>query len=233
MALLPFITDEKLYEFTKELVDAALKGEAKVEKNPYVNVIDPFSALIDSARQNITLSEWMVQEKSRQIQKSFQNAVGDFHQHILGAVPGWEDAGDGGSYDVMSARKKVIAEVKNKYNTMNSGAQLAVYDKLASWIDYGKTGYTAYVVDVVPKNPKPYCLPFTPSERKVRRQTRENLLRIDGRSFYSLATGHKDALDQLYNALPKVLEEILGVRDEKLTSSTEFDQLFEKAYIKK
>ncbi|MGH7237547.1 MAG: Eco47II family restriction endonuclease, partial [Candidatus Saccharimonadales bacterium] len=96
MAKLSFLSDQDLYKLTKLLVDAALKSEAKVEKNPYANVIDPFSALIDAARQNIALSDWLRQEKSRQIQKSFQNAVGDFHQHILGAIPGWQDAGDGG-----------------------------------------------------------------------------------------------------------------------------------------
>lgn len=233
MPYLSFISDDDLIKFTKELVDAAIKSEGKVEKNPYKNVIDPFSALVDAARQNISIDEWMVQEKSRQIQKSFQNAIGDFHQHLLGAIPGWQDAGEGGSYDVINEKKKIIAEIKNKHNTMNSGTQLAAYDKLAHWIDYGKDGYTAYVVDIVPKNPKPYSLPFTPSERKVKRQTRENLLRIDGRSFYALATGQDDALDQLYNILPKVLETLLHIDDTTLTNSSEFNPLFAKAYHKK
>lgn len=233
MPYLSFISDENLVVYTKELVDAAKKAEITVEKNPYKNVIDPFSALVDAARQNISLEEWMLQEKSRQIQKSFQNAIGDFHQHILGSIDGWEDAGEGGSYDVINEKKQVIAEIKNKYNTMNSSSQLAAYDKLAHWIDYGKGGFTAYVVDIVPKSPKPYQLPFTPSERNVKRQTRNNLLRIDGRSFYALATGQNDALDQLYKILPKVLESLLGVDDATLTMSTEFTNLFSKAYANK
>ena len=233
MPYLPFISDEDLLKFTKELVDAALGAERKIEKNPYKNVIDPFSALVDAARQGISLEVWMEQEKSRQIQKSFQNAVGDFHQHILGAVPGWQDAGEGGSYDVISEEKKIIAEIKNKHNTMNSGLQVQVYDKLAGWLDYGKGGYTAYVVDIVPKSPKPYSIPYIPSERKIKRQTRENLLRIDGRSFYALATGHSDAIDQLYFALPKVLENILPVDDGTIVRGDEFSALFTKAYLKK
>jgi len=232
MALLPYISDKDLIKFTKELVDAALHAQESADKNPYKNVIDPFSALVDAARQGISLDTWMQQEKSRQIQKSFQNAIGDFHQHILGAVNGWKDAGDGGSYDVISDGKKIIAEIKNKYNTMNSSSQLAVYDKLANWIDYGKQGYTAYVVDTIPKTPNPYCIPFTPSNRKVKRPTRKNLLRIDGRSFYALASGQKDAIDQLYAALPKVLEIILEIDDSTLTNSTEFKHLFEKVYLK-
>lgn len=233
MSYLPYISDEKLLHFTKILVDAALEAEVNVEKNPYKNVIDPFSALVDAARQGISLEVWMEQEKSRQIQKSFQNAVGDFHQHILGAMPDWQDAGEGGSYDVISEENKIIAEVKNKYNTMNSGLQLQVYDKMANWLDYGKSGYTAYVVDVVPKSPKPYTKPYTPSERKVKRQTRENLLRIDGHSFYALASGYDNGLDLLYEALPAVLEKILDINDSVLINNDEFLTLFNKAYLKK
>ncbi len=233
MPYLPFVTDDDLKKFTKELIAAAIGAEHKVNKNPYKNVIDPFSALVDAARQKISLDEWILQEKSRQIQKSFQNAVGDFHQHILGATPGWQDAGEGGSYDVINEEKKVIAEIKNKYNTMNSSSQLQTYDKLANWLDYGKEGYVAYVVDIVPKNPQPYTIPYTPSERKVKRQTRDNLLRVDGRSFYALATGYPDAIDRLYSALPKVLEIILSVPEGTLVRGEEFSELFSKAYLKK
>ncbi len=232
MSLLSYISDEDFLQHTRTLVTAALSAEKKVEKNPYKNVIDPFSALVDAARQDISIDRWMEQEKSRQIQKAFQNAVGDFHQHVLGSVQGWKDAGTGGSYDVICDQKHIIAEIKNKHNTMNSGTQLQVYDKLAHWIDYGKTGYVAYVVDIVSKSPEPYIKPFIPSERGVRRQTRENLLRIDGRSFYEIVTGKKDALDELYYAMPKALEIVLTINNHSLTDSKEFAILFEKAYIK-
>ena len=231
MALLSYISDEDIIKFTKELVDASLHAQKSTEKNPFKNVIDPFSALVDAARQGISLDTWMQQEKSRQIQKSFQNAVGNFHQHILGAVNNWIDAGEGGSYDVISDKKMIIAEIKNKFNTMNSSSQLAAYDKLANWIDYDKHGYTAYIVDIIPKTPKPYCIPFTPSNRNIKRPSRNNLLRIDGRSFYALVTGKERAIDQLYAVLPQVLEIILKIDDTTLTNCSEFKQLFEKAYL--
>jgi len=230
-AILPFIADEELFRHAEKLVKAAKNGEEKVNKNPYKNVIDPFSALVDAARQNISLETWMQQEKSRQIQKSFQNAVGDFHQVIIGSMPGWQDAGNGGSYDVINQDKKIIAEIKNKHNTMNSTSQLGTYDKLANWLDYGRDGYTAYLVEIVPETPVPYTTPFVPSERKVKRQTRENLLRIDGRSFYALASGHESALDILYGVLPMVLAKILAIEENTLKSTAEFRKLFDKAYL--
>lgn len=231
MQILPFISDENLYEFTEKLVVAARSAEKKVEKNPYKNVIDPFSALVDAARQKVSLDVWMEQEKSRQIQKAFQNAIGDFHQSMIGAMAGWENAGAGGSFDVINEEKKIIAEIKNKHNTMNSTTATGVYDKLSNWLDYGKEGYQAYVVLIVPEKPEPCSVPFTPSERKVRRQTRENLREIDGRSFYALASGHENAIDMLYESLPIVLAKILSIDDEILKGTSEFSHLFQKAYI--
>lgn len=232
MARLPYISDGDLMTHTSKLVEAAKRAEKAVDTNPYKNVIDPFSALIDAARQNVSLEEWLGQEKARQIQKSFQNAIGEFHQQILGSIDKWDNPGIGGSYDVINEEMKIIAEVKNKYNTMNSSSALNAYDKMASWLDYGKSGYRAFIVEIVPEKPQPYSVPFTPSERGVRRQTRENLRKIDGRSFYALATGIPNAIDLLYHALPDVLDELLGSSEEKLTNNTAFEELFSRVYLK-
>lgn len=233
MALLPYISDQDLMLHVNKLVQAAKSAESKVDKNPYKNIIDPFSALVDAARQGIGLDVWMEQEKSRQIQKAFQNAVGEFHQSIIGSMPGWRNAGPGGSYDVINEETKIIAEIKNKHNTMNSTSQPGTYDKLAGWLDFGKSGYTAYVVEIVPKTPKPYSVPFTPSERKIKRQTRDNLLRIDGRSFYAQASGYENAIEMLYKVLPTILTKSLNVSENSLKGTAEFDMLFQKAYINK
>lgn len=230
--LLPFITDEKLREATKTLVNAAFNAQKRVDKNPYRNVIDPFSALVDAARQKITTEEWFVQEKSRQVQKALQNALGDFHQDILGAMPGWENAGRGGSYDVKSTAKKAIAEVKNKHNTMNARSAISVYDNLQRHLDYSGDDITkAYVVEIIQKHPEPYEIPFTPSERGTPRPTRQNIVKIDGKSFYALASDDPDALRKLYEALPIVLGDILNIKPSELTGNATFRELFDRVYV--
>lgn len=231
MSRLPYISDDELYKATKTLVDAALSAKNKFEKNPYRNVIDPFSALFDSASQQINTEEWMLQERARQIQKALQNALGDFHQTILGAMPGWIDAGKGGSYDVKSVDLKIIAEVKNKYNTMNARSALSVYDNLQRHLDYGEDGMEkAYLVEVIPKTSKPYEAPFTPSERGTPRPSRKDIVKIDGKSFYALASGDTEALHKLYNALPFVLADILNISASDLTDSPTFDEMFKRVY---
>lgn len=231
MPLLQFISDENLYRATRKLVEAAVSGKARVDRNPYRNVIDPFAALIGAANQKISTEEWMEQEKARQVEKAFSGALGDFHQDILGYMPGWVNAGEGGSYDLRNDELRVIAEVKNKHNTMNARSALSVYDNLQRHLDYGGDGVTkAYLVEVIPKTPRSYEVPFTPSERGTPRPRRDDLVKIDGNSFYALASGDENGLRKLYEALPSVLANILSVDEAELRNTSVFNELFDRAY---
>lgn len=208
--LLTFISDDKLYQYVKIMVDAVGTAKKKIGKNPYSSVIDPFSAVVDSSIQGISLEDWMDQEKARKIQKALQNAVGEFHQNILGSMPGWENAGRGGSFDVRNKDRKIIAEIKNKYNTLNSSSFLAMYTTLSNHLDYGDRGFTAYYVPIITKNPLPFDKTFSPPRRGVSMPIRNDLRTMDGKSFYSLASGDPNALANLYRVLPKALEHVLG-----------------------
>lgn len=233
MPILDFISDAELVSAVEKLVSAAKRSEKKVSENPYINVIDPFSALVDSARQNITIETWLEQEKSRQVQKSLQNALGDFHQSILGSMSGWENAGIAGSYDVINRNLGVIAEIKNKYNTMNARSAISVYDNLSRHIDYSQEKINrAYLVEIIPKSPKEYQTQFAPSERGTSRPARSDIIRIDGKSFYDMASGTEDSLKKLYEAMPQVLGDILEVAYAELSGSKVFEELFAKVYIK-
>lgn len=208
---LKFISNDDLYRFTTKMVKIVQGAKERVATDPYKSVIDPFSALVDAAVQGVSLEEWMEQEKSRQIQKSLQNSVGEFHQNVIGAMPGWENAGIGGNFDVINRKKGIIAEIKNKYNTLNSGGLINLYNTLASHLDYGdKKGYTAYYVAVITKTRTPFDKPFVPSKRGTPMAHREDVRAIDGRTFYDIASGEDGALRKLYDALPEVLEQILG-----------------------
>ena len=97
--LLPFIDNTNLYKQVKRVIDLAKGTLLKKEKQFYKNSVDPFSALFDALWQEISLGEWIKQEKSRQNQKTLQNALGDFHQEILGSFKGWESLGKGKVFD--------------------------------------------------------------------------------------------------------------------------------------
>ncbi|MFO0862566.1 MAG: Eco47II family restriction endonuclease [Candidatus Saccharibacteria bacterium] len=226
--LLPFITDELLNKYTKEVLDKAHTAEADAEAKLYSNVIDPFSAVFAATLHDMTLEEWLVQEKSRQIQKTLENALGDFHQKVLGSMPGWENAGKGGSYDIKNETKKIIAEIKNKHNTMNSSSAEAVYQKLAGHLRFSEKDFTAYLVFIIPKPSARYDKEWSPNQRTM--TLRDDIRKIDGASFYDLASGNENALKMLYDVLPSVISNIMGTSEPKVKATSAFDQLFKRAY---
>jgi len=227
----PYVEDSILIEEVRKVFNSVNSELHKVDEIFHDNVIDPFSAIFDCSTQNISYCDWVEQEKHRQIQKTLQNAVGYFHQNILGSVKGWSNPGHGGGYDIENSDRKIIAEIKNKHNTMNSNSATAVYNKLVGFLQKTKKGYTAYLVIIVPKSPIKFTKPFGSLVKDTNTPVRKDLLTIDGSSFYEMVTGDKNALRLLYEALPKVIEIVTGKQSKKLTTDSKlFLELFNKAF---
>ena len=210
--LLSFISNKNLYKQVKRVLDVAETTSTKAEGRLFDNTIDPFSALFDALIQGITLKQWLEQEKARQTQKTLQNALGDFHQEILGSIPGWTSLGKGNVFDLKNDELKIIAEVKNKYNTTKGNHKVAIYDDLSGQLKDKYKGYTAYYVEIIPKNKLAYNKSFVPSDNRThqRRKSRDDIRVIDGKSFYGLATGDSEAIKKLYNSLSIVIANLLG-----------------------
>ena len=66
-----------------------------------------------------------------------------------------------------------------------------------------------------------YDKPFTPSDNRThqRRDAREDIRVIDGKSFYELATGDSEAIKKLYNVLPAVINNLLSKDGNKTNHS--------------
>lgn len=230
--LLSFIKNEDLYKHVETVINVAKSASAEAESNLYKNVIDPFSALFDASCQGLYLDQWIRQEKSRQTQKTLQNAIGDFHQNILGSMGGCLNLQAGAITDFCNKDKKIIAEIKNKYNTTKGNHKVAIYDDFKKLLRGDYAGYTAYYVEVIAQGHKIYDKAFAPSDNrtKARRTENKNIRIIDGRSFYALVSGEKDALEKLYLVLPKVIGDILGDNAHIEEIASEFKELFYKAY---
>lgn len=229
---LEFISNEDLYRIIAAVISVADKALEGADEKLHSNVIDPFSAIFDAVSGGLTLNDWIKKERTRQIQKTLQNSLGTFHQEILGHCYGWQDLETGGVVDIVNHDKKLLAEVKNKYNTTKGNHKTQVYDDLESLIASEKySGYTGYYVEVIPKGRKEYNKLFTPSDNvsKTNRPENESIRQIDGKTFYALATGIDDAIRQLYYVLPEVIYDIkgenTGIHNEDL-----FHGLFNKAY---
>jgi len=226
-----FIEDSKLQEAVKHVLTPVRDEE--VNRDFFENTIDPFSALFDSSLHGLTLDQWFKSEKSRQIQKTMQNYVGEFHQMVLGGIDGWKDLGVGEVVDLCNSKEKMIAEIKNKYNTTKGNHKVAIYDDFKTLLAKPTyASYTAYYVEVLPRNGRTYNKPFTPSDNRSssRRPIDEKIRVIDGKSFYELATGQADAIKELYKALPRVISDVLGHDITNVSSQPMFNILIDKVF---
>ena len=232
MSYLNFISDKNLITAVGNVVKIIETSEKEADNNLFKNVIDPFSALFHGITHSISYKEWIKLEKSRQLQKTMQNAIGDFHQEILGSIPGWINLGTGGGLDVTNIRMKIIAEVKNKFNTTKGNHKIEVYDAIKSKLENKDfIGYIGYFVEVIPQDKNRYNSPFTPPDNKTkkRRPTNQNIRVIDGMSFYELASGRKYALKELFEVLPDVLKDNFKYTIDK-NETLEYLELFNMAF---
>lgn len=222
-----FVSDKDLYECVSRVIDAADRAATRADGDLSKNVLDPFAALFAITHSGIELSEWSTLERDRQVQKSIQNSIGEFHQNLLGCFKNWSNPGRGGSVDLISEKYQVIAEVKNKHNTLNSGGQNDTYTKLANHLKYDRKGFTAYLVQIVPKKADNYNQPWTPNRTTM--ALRDDLRKIDGESFYDLASGENDTLLRIFEAIPDIVSQIRG-NTTNTAAIEECRQLFIKTY---
>lgn len=232
MPKLSFISDEILTKAVSGLLDVATNAREKADKNFNRNVIDPFAVLFEMSGFQVEEQTWLTGEKNRQAQKTLQNHVGAFHQTILGNIPGWKDLDTGGVMDVVCPERKIIAEIKNKHNTVKGSDKVKVYDMMDRAVmtkGHQYKGFTGYYVEIIPKSANRYDKPFTPPDNQTGQPRTANPLirQIDGYSFYALATGVQDALPQLFAALPDVIENCSNYR---FTDRAFASQFFQKAY---
>lgn len=234
MPYLHWISDDDLIQALKQLLEIGKNAKDSSDKKFYKNVIDPFSALFQISAFQIKFEEWENAEKTRQAEKTLQNHIGTFHQSILGSVKNWTNTGSGGGMDLINFKHKIIAEVKNKYNTLTGSKQSDQYlymEELVSKKSSQYQNFTAYLVYIIPKNPNRFDIPFTPSNRSTGGKHSENkLIRIiDGASFYELATGYPHSLKDLYQVIPNVFKSEFNI-DLPPTTSGKLNSIFKKAY---
>ncbi len=187
--MIDWITEENFDRAVNQLTFSALKAMKKSDKNLKKNVVDPFSAILIAVTFKIDQSEELkaVQQAESSV-RGMSNALGKFHQTVLGSVEGWDNHDAG--YDLECVSENIIAEVKNKHNTMNAANRQKVEEDLKTALRQKKGNWEAYLVHIVPKTPVRY-----------RKQLDKNFYEIDGASFYCIATGSSNALHDLFDCL--------------------------------
>lgn len=191
MPKLNWISDATLNDVIRKFRRSAAEALEQAANRQQRNVIDPFlSLLIASTFDANSREELLRLQNSNSALNGMSNALGYFHQEILAGVEGWvnHDAG----YDLECPARQILAEVKNKHNTMNASNREKVIGDLDTAVRQKGRNWTGYLVIVVPRDCRRY-----ETHLGTNRRVRE----IDGASFYHKVTGDPDALHDLFDVL--------------------------------
>jgi len=237
MAYLPFICDKDFLMHISAVIEIGIEAKKNAPKKFHSNVIDPFGPVFEMAVHTISADDWRKLEITRQIQKTIQNAIGEFHNDILGSVSGWSKLEKGKQVDLVNDDRSIIAEIKNKYNTVSGGKLKDHYDEFHSLVNVKSSiyhGATAYFAQIIPKKPKPFDRCFTPPDKATgKKKPKDAKIReIDGRSFYAKVTGIDNALDLLHEQIPTAIVH-LGYGGNGLSNEdiTQLGSYFTRAYF--
>ena len=186
-----WISDEKLSREIAHVQQRARKAWQNAEERRARNVIDPFLSLVIASAFGIQDPQELVNiQNAESALRGLSNALGDFHQRILGSVDGWENHDAG--YDLECSSRRIVAEVKNKWNTMNASNRYQVETELRMAVRQKSGDWKGYLVLVIPRRPQRYQKGISEGR---------NLFEIDGASFYELVTGDPNAIHDLLDNL--------------------------------
>lgn len=173
---------------------------------------DPFSMLLQSMIADVSMEEVRLFEVRRKLNKRISNAVGVLHQNVLGLAENWTSLGTaGGVLDLRTVEgyvhprfgKPVVAEVKNRFNTIKASEEPEMWRKIKDAANLSQA--QGYLFQITPRHKERVDQMW-----KVSGLTENPLVRVcDGVTAYELVFGVPDALEQLYFALPHILSDIL------------------------
>ena len=204
--------------------------------NLYNNNLDPFSAILSSAKNDMNFHNWIKSEEIRQLGKTEQNFIGILHQKLISCFDGVEDLKTGRLLDTIYEDKNIIAEIKNKFNTTKGNHKIAIYDDINNKLSEPKyKNFTGYYVEIIPKRPIRYNKEFTPPDNKTkeRRPKNKNIRVIDVVSFYDLISGHNNTLSTLFDDIVVLMPNLMNEYKMNFDnfSAEEFKILFNKVFL--
>lgn len=211
MAYLQFISDEHLFKCLSALYSVYEKCKEGIDLNKfYKNKVDPIKFNFDMQFNEINIKEYVLSEIARKNDKTINNAIGTFHENLLGGIKGFENIKLGG-YDVRKLDNTIFAEIKNKHNTIKGEDLKGIHNKLSEIAD-NYPNSTCYLVHIIALKSRNEIWEFT-SKGKPYRHPRVRLISAD--KFYELVTGRKNAFKELCDILPQATQDFLAMQNNK------------------
>ena len=151
------------------------------------------------------------QELIRQREKALSNNIGNLNELMLLCLPKMEKS-TSGQLDLIYDTEYLI-EVKNRYNSMNAGGQIRLYNRMKQLVNDNSSKYFGYkavlVIRVHRKKLKDF-IPFAPSDSNTSTPTEKhsNVVEIDLESFMIKLSKDKFAYHKLQLYILDVLADL-------------------------
>lgn len=219
---LGFISDEDIYNHVKSTVLQYRRSINLKEFNK--NIIDPVKLTFDAKIYGQTMEQTIESECIRQIDKSNNNCIGYFHQHLFRLVSnGWEVPANGtkGGFDVINDEKHIYAELKNKHNTMNSSSAQKTYMKMQNKLLEDDKA-TCMLVEVIAK--KSQKIKWT-TKVDGKTYSHDRILRVSLDKFYEIVFDERDAFFKLCKKLPLILDDVIATEQSAKLENTVYNEL--------
>lgn len=211
---LGFISDTDIFNHVK---DTVLLYRTKINLQQFNdNIIDPIKLTFDSKVYGKSFGEIIESECIRQIDKTNTNHIGYFHQNIFKyAGRGWYVPDSG--FDVANDDLHIYAELKNKHNTMNSGAAKSVYMEMQNKILHDDQAVCMLVEVIATKSRNEKWYKGGLSHEKIRRVS------ID--KFYKIVFGDDLAFFKLCKTLPEILDDVIAELQQGCIENSVYEEL--------
>lgn len=211
---LGFITNEQIYEHVKETARRYRRSINLEEFNR--SIIDPIKLTFDAKVYGKSFQDIVEAECIRQIDKSNTNHIGYFHQNLFRHIGhGWEVPPQG--FDIINNERHIFVELKNKHNTMNSGAATTVYERMQNKILHDDQATCILVEVITPHSKDEKWNKGGLSHAKIRRMS------ID--KFYGLVFGDNEAFFKLCKTLPYILDDVMAELQEGHIENSVYGEL--------
>ncbi len=196
-----FISDAHFLTCVGNLHEAYLKANNNISKSQfYANKIDTIKLTFDAKFNDIDEDDLINSEILRQIDKSINNAIGTFHEQILGGVEGYE-VGNLSGFDIRAEDNSLFAIFQ--INSINLLFEEGIFEVLALMGKHNRTA-NCYLVDFTRDNLPSEKLIIRKSESTV---SQKNVNRISLDKFYGLITKDNSAFDNLLTVLPIAIQD--------------------------
>lgn len=201
-----FISDKDFEEVVRNLIEKYEKTKDEMSYKKFnENQVDPIKFIFDKNMLGQSDVEKIKSEITRKLDKTITNAIGEFHEELLGKIKGYKKYPVGYGYDIKANNNSLYADIKNKHNTVKGSSLKTLYTDLESYIEKsGNPNAKAYWVQIISKG-KSFNEHWSIPSQNL---NNPNVFKISGDKFYELLTGQKNAFYDICIALPKVINKV-------------------------